>query len=315
MTTLYDALTWHTLPLSGTAAAQQLPFAYGEVEGENTNGPSALLIAGTHGDEGPWSALAIRAFLAHPLSCLLGKLRVVFTANPLAAQANLRNTPIDSPNSIDLDSVFPGNPTGSHTERIAAQLAPLVSQSDIVLDLHGGGSWCVNAFTKHFPGSESLTEAIAAPFYRDAPDKAGGLTTYARAHGAKVINIEVGGRGQAERSWESFVADGLARALHAEGVVTLEASPPPRAQGVPTGPTQALRSNTAGIFVPSVTEADVGTIVTKDTALGKVLDLITLGELEVLRAPFTTTALMLLRPHVCVVEAGALLYVVAEPKE
>lgn len=315
MTTLYDALTWHKLPLSGTAAAPQLPFAYGEVEAENASGSSALLIAGTHGDEGPWSALAIKTFLTQPLSCLKGKLRVVFTANPLAAQANMRNTPIDSPNSIDLDSVFPGNPTGSHTERIAAQLAQLVSQSDIVLDLHGGGSWCVNAFTKEFLGSESLTEAFAAPFYLGAPNKAGGLTTYARAEGAKVINVEVGGRGMNERTWEDFIANGLARALHVEGVISLESSPPPQSQGIPTGPTQALRSNAAGIFVPSVTEADVGTVVDKDTVLGKILDLITLEELEVLHAPFATTALMLLRPHVCVVEAGALLYVLAEPEE
>lgn len=314
MPTLYEALTWRYLPLSGTAAAPNITFGYGEVGSGNASGPSALLISGTHGDEGPWSALAIKTFLAHPLSCLQGQLRVVFTANPLAAQANTRNAPIDSPNVLDLDAVFPGNPNGSHTERIAAQLAPLVAQSDIVIDLHGGGSWCVNAFTKTFSGSEGLAEAIAAPFHREAPNKAGGLTTYARAQGAKVINVEVGGRGSTERDWERFIADGLARALNAEGVISLDAPPALPTPGIPTGPTQVLRSSAAGIFVPSVSDRDVGATVPKDTELGKVLDLITLTELEVLRAPFETTALMLLRPQICVVEAGALLYALAEPE-
>ncbi len=315
MTTLYDALSWRTLPLSGTAAAPQLRLAYGEVAGDAPKAPSALLIAGTHGDEGPWSALAIRAFLEAPLSCLRGRLRVVFTANPLAAQANSRNAPIDSPNILDLDAVFPGNPDGSHTERVAALLAPLAAESDIVLDLHGGGSWCLNAFTKQFSGSESLTEAFAAPFYREAPDKPGGLTTYARALGAKVVNVEVGGRGSSERAWERHIAEGLVRALQAEGVIRLETPPAPAPPGVPTGPTRAIRSRGAGIFVPTVLEKDVGTVVPQGAELGRVLDLITLAELEVLCAPFAPTALMLLRPHVCVVEAGALLYALAQPEE
>lgn len=313
MPTIYESLTWHRLPLLGTAAAPQLNFGFGEVVG-SANGPSALLIAGTHGDEGPWSALAIRAFLDQSLDCLRGRLRVVFTANPLAAQGNSRNAPIDSPNSIDLDGIFPGSSNGSHTERIAAFLAPIVAESDIVLDLHGGGSWCVNAFTKQFPGSEALTEAFAAPFHRIAPDKAGGLTTYARAQGAKVINVEVGGRGMSERDWERRITEGIVRALHHAGVIAMDPPPAPAAQGVPTGPTRAIRSSAAGIFVPMVLEQDVGTVVPEGTVLGRVLDLITLEELEVLRAPFAPTALMLLRPHVCVVEAGALLYALAQPE-
>lgn len=314
MTTLYNALTWHALPLPGTAAAPHLAFAYGEVASNPVSGPRALLIAGTHGDEGPWSALAIKGFLDQPLGCLRGQLRIVFTANPLAAQANTRNAPIDSPNIIDLDGIFPGNKDGSHSERIAAVLAPLVVESDLVLDLHGGGSWCVNAFTKQFQGSESLTKAFGAPFYRDAPDKLGGLTTYGRAQGAKVINVEVGGRGMSEREWEKSITDGITRALYAEGVIELDNPPPPAPQGVPTGPTRAIRSSAAGIFLPTVVEKDVGTVVPEGTELGRVLDLITLAELEVIHAPFSPTALMLLRAHVCVVEAGALLYALAKPE-
>ena len=311
MPTLYESLTWTKLPLAGTSAAPELSLAVGEV-GEGS--PRALLIAGTHGDEGPWSALAIRAALEHSLDTLVGSLRVVFTANPLAAQAVTRNAPIDSPNGVDLDGCFPGNPEGSHTERIAAHLAPIVAESDVVLDLHGGGSWCVNAFTKRFPGSEALVEQMGAQFYRDVPDKPGGLTAWAKAHGAKAINVEVGGRGKNEKLWIEDIKAGLERVLHTEGVLKLDHPLPPAPKGTATGPTSAIRSGAAGIFVPEVGEDEVGTTVAGGTVLGRVLDLHTLEEKEVVRAPFDQTALMLLRAHTAVVEQGAILYALAEPE-
>lgn len=314
MASLYESLTWKDLPLQGTAAAPVLPFRYGEILGEEADGPAALLIAGTHGDEGPWAALAIRSVLDLPKSALRGTLRVIFTANPLAAEANTRNAPIDSPNCIDLDGIFPGTANGSHTERLAAQITSVLTDCDVILDIHGGGSWCVNAFTKEFSGSEALTEAFAPPFYREAPFKAGGLTTFAKETGAKVINVEMGGRGYREVEWIQRISDGITRALIAEGLLDIEA---PRnhaaSKSTEVGATDVLRSSVAGIFVPAVGEDDVGTTVAQGTVLGKVLDLITLEEKETLRAPFGNTALMLLRPHICVVEAGALLYAVAAP--
>lgn len=311
MPTLYESLNWHHLPLAGTPASPNLQLSYGEVG----TGKTALLIAGTHGDEGPWSALAIRTLLERSIDSLHGRLRVVFTANPLAAQANTRNAPIDSPNCVDLDGCFPGVPNGSHSERIAALLAPLIAKSDIVLDLHGGGSWCVNAFTKWFPGSEDLAEAIGAPFCREAPNKPGGLTSYAKTQGAKVINIEVGGRGKNERHWHDRIVEGLERVLHQQGILILDPSPPSGPQSIPVGPTQVLRSRSAGIFIPSVGEDAVGTSVNEGMELGRILDLYTLQEQEVIRAPYSNTALLLLRPHICVVETGALLYALAQPEE
>lgn len=310
MPSLYDSLRWTRLDVAGTAAAPTLGLQVGKV---GKGSPSALLIAGTHGDEGPWSALAIRSLLDRPAEELRGSLAVVFTANPLAAQAVTRNAPIDSPNCVDLDGTFPGNAKGSHTERLAAQLAPLVADADIVLDLHGGGSWCVNAFTKEFEGSEDLVASFGAPFYRPAPDKAGGLTTYGRSQGAKVINIEVGGRGLRERDWETRITDGLVRILNDQGVLEATSVPAPAPKGTAVGPTVALRSDHAGIFVPELGEDAVGTVVDGGTVLARVLDLTTLKELEVVRAPFGRTAMMLLRPHVCAIEAGALLYALAEP--
>jgi predicted deacylase len=310
MSTMYEALTWHEVKITAHAAAQYVPLKYGEV---GSSGTRVTLIAGTHGDEGPWSALAIKELCRHPLARLKGRLRTIFTANALAAEVERRNSWIDSPNSIDLDSVFPGNKDGSHTDRVAAALAPLVADSDVVIDLHGGGTWCVNAFVKRFEGSEQLAADLGAPFISNAPNKAGGLTTYARSLGIKVANVEVGGRSSKEMYWMDRIVQGLERSLVTLGVLGLDRAPAPAEKAVDVGKTQAMRANVGGIFVPTLREDAVGTIVPGGTEMGKIVDLHTMAELQVFTAPFERTAMMLLRPQICTVEGSALIYVVAKP--
>jgi predicted deacylase len=249
----------------------------------------------------------------HPAATLRGRLRVIFTANALAAEVERRNSWIDSPNALDLDSLFPGNKDGSHSDRLAAAIAPLVADSDAVIDLHGGGTWCVNAFVKRFEGSERLAADLGAPFISQAPNKRGGLTTYAQSLGIKVANVEVGGRSSKEMYWTERNAVGLARALSTLEVLALNPPPVPAEKAVDVGATKPLRAKVGGIFVPTLREDAVGTIVSMGTELGKILDLHTLAELQVFTAPYERTAMMLMRPQICTVEGSALIYVLAEP--
>ena len=310
MKTIYESVTWHEIQVTSNAASRHIPLTYGEV---GTGGTRVTLVAGTHGDEGPWSALAMKMLLRHPISSLNGRLRIIPTANTLAAEANARNSSIDSPNSVDLDGCFPGNPQGSHTERLAAHLAPLIADSDVVIDLHGGGSWCVNAFVKRFEGSEDLAADMGAPFISKAPNKPGGLTTYARSLGIKVTNVEVGGRSGAEMFWCSQIVTGMERALYNMGVLRLDEAPIAPEPAVDVTDTQVMRAQVGGIFVPTVREEVVGKSLPAGTELGKILDLHTLKELQVFTAPHPQTAMMLLRPEICVVEGSALIYVIGRP--
>lgn len=41
-----------------------------------------------------------------------------------------------------------------------------VDGADIVLDIHGGGSWCMDSFVYRFPGSHEVAAHIGAPFVR-----------------------------------------------------------------------------------------------------------------------------------------------------
>ncbi len=312
MRTIYESLTWHEIPVTAHAAAQYIPLKYGEA---GTTGTRVTLIAGTHGDEGPWSALAIKILCQHPAAKLTGRLRVILSANALAVEVERRNSWIDSPNPIDLDSVFPGNPDGSHTDRLAASLAPLIADSDVVIDLHGGGTWCVNAFVKRFEGSEQLAADLGAPFISNAPNKRGGLTTYARSLGIKVANVEVGGRSSKEMYWIGRNVQGLERALYNLGMLALDVPPGPPEKAIEVGATEAIRARVGGIFVPTLHEDAVGTVVPIETEMGRVLDVHTLAELQVFTAPHEETAMMLLRPQICTLEGSALIYVIAKPAE
>lgn len=312
MSSIYESLTWHEIKVTADAATRHIPLMYGEV---GTEGTRVTLIAGTHGDEGPWSALAIKTLLRHPIANLNGRIRIIPTANALAAEADVRNSTIDSPNPIDLDSVFPGNPQGSHTERLAAHLAPLVADSDVIIDLHGGGSWCINAFVKQFEGSEQLAVDMGAPFVVAGPNKPGGLTTYARSLGVKVVNVEIGGRSGAEMFWCDEIVTGMERALYNMGVLSLDTPPTAPTPATHVTNLQVMRAQVGGIFVPTVREDVVGKNLPAGTELGKILDLHTLEDLQTFLAPSSQTSMMLMRPGICVVEGSALIYVVAEPME
>lgn len=306
--TLYEQLRWRTHHLPSHAANGTTTLHVGDV-GET--GDRATLVAGVHGDEGPWGALALRQLLQRPAHVLNGQLRVVLAANPLALEADARNAPLDH---LDLNRCFPGDTGGSHTEVLAATLAAELDDSALVIDLHGGGSWCVNAFAFRFRGSEAFAAELGAPFIVDVPERVGTLTQYAKEQGAQVLAVEMGGKSRAEVSWHTRIADGVLRVLSRADIFKIDEALEPAPVSIPVDSLEVLRPKTGGLFVPILREEAVGTVVTQGTELGRVLHPHTLAPLETLTAPYPQTALLLLRPHTCVLEGGAMTYVIAEPR-
>ncbi|MCC7448653.1 MAG: succinylglutamate desuccinylase/aspartoacylase family protein [Anaerolineae bacterium] len=308
-------MTWQRIPVGAGAAIGAIELAVGSV---GNGKPVGLITAGIHGDEGPWGLWAIHKLWEQTsLDDLQGTLRIVPVANPLAMEADARNAPLDT---LDLNRVFPGNPDGSHTERLAAALVThAVDGADVVIDIHGGGSWCVNAFAFRFAGGEKLTEAIGAPFIVDGPERTVTLTGYARTKGAAVAAIEMGGRSEYEERWADRIASGLRRALCAAGVLTdspsllAERGAGGEVVNIPVGPSTVLRPSRGGIFMPQVRASAVGTIVTGGTVLGYLLDPVTRQVIETFTAPYPRTALLLIRPMIARIEGGAMTYVIAEP--
>lgn len=309
MTSLLDRMRWASFGLPASSTHGALPLRIGQV---GNDGPVALITAGVHGDEGPWGAWAIRQMLLHTSAdALRGTIRIVPAANPLAMSSDLRNAPVDQ---LDLNRAFPGSAEGSYTEQAAHLLVEhAMKDADIVIDLHGGGSWCVNAFVFRMPGGEVLSNAFEAPFSLEAPDRSVTLTGHARAQGATVAAVEMGGKSDDEQQWASRIANGLRRALAATGVIDDTGIPPRATETIPVGKSRVLRPSRGGVFVPEVKARQIGTIVPQGTVLGTIYDAACGEVVETFTAPFPQTALLLLRPFMTQLDGGAMTYVVAEP--
>ena len=309
MATVWHEMRWRGLGIGATSAWGETELQLGEY-GEG--GPGILIAAGVHGDEGPWGAWAIHKLLRGlEADDLRGFIRVLPLANPLAMQADKRNAPVDQ---LDLNRSFPGDRDGSYTERLAHILATQALDGiDTVIDLHGGGSWCVNAFVFEMEGGRELSLCFPAPFMVKAPARDVSLTGYALSQGKTVAAVEMGGRSQFEGEWAGKIAEGLLRVLCQIGLVDEGLAPPPVAAPLPVTNSRVLRPNQGGIFIPAVDAEQIGAIVERGRLLGRLLHPATYAPLQEFRAPFPQTALLLLRPFMAQLEAGAMTYVVAEP--
>ncbi len=305
---MVNLVDWRHTFIPSTTAYGKVNLSFGLV---GQGKPVGVVIAGVHGDEGPWGALAIRKFLeATKIEELCGSLRIVSVANPLAMEADERNSPLDH---LDLNRVFPGNRGGSHTEFLAAELVENVLQGvDVIIDLHGGGSWCVNSFVFSFSGSEELAEAFNAPFILRGEERSGALSSFALKNGVKIVSVEMGGRSEYEEDWANMIAAGLRRALGLVGV--LQPSKPFVPESICAGDIRVLRPSSGGVLMPNVTSKDIGTVVDGGSVLGYLVDPVTFEIVETFEAPFDKTAILLLRPTLCCLDGGAMTYVVAKPE-
>lgn len=306
---LINYVDWRHLPVPGSGYIGETSLDIGEV-GEGR--PVGVVVAGIHGDEGCWGAYAINKLIDSVLvDDLLGTLRIIPVANPLAMEVDSRVSPLDH---LDLNRVFPGDHDGSHTERLADLIVKeALDDAYVVLDLHGGGSWCVNAFTFVFPGSRDLAEAFEAPFLVEREEREGSLTAYSRSKGGKVVAVEMGGRSIEEEVWANRIARGLRRALGLAGVLTMPE--PFNSSSLYVDTPVIIRSPRGGIFKPHLRARDVGSVVSKGKVMGSLHEPVTFRELKLFRAPFTETAMLLLRPTITCVEGGAMIYVLAPLNE
>ncbi len=100
-------------------------------------GPTALVMAGNHGDEYPGQIAIMRLLRELTPEQVSGRLILIPTLTMPAAKASTRLSPLDGKN---FNRTFPGSPTGSPCEMVAHYLSTeLFPRADIVIDLHTGG--------------------------------------------------------------------------------------------------------------------------------------------------------------------------------
>lgn len=237
-----------------------------------SEGPTTLIMGGMHGDEyeGP---VAIDA-LAHAVDTdtLIGRLILLPALNLPAVMAGTRLTPDDG---LNLNRVFPGDPLGSITQRIAHWLSEtMMPLSDHIVDLHSGGRTLnfapcilVPEASSQVASAKAAGMAFGAPFTVLIDEDHAPMTIDAVAEklGKVIISSELGGAGMVTRQTATLATQGLARMVAALGHLPVTGTSP-RSHYVRLPPSDKfLICDDDMIFVPAV---DLGDAVQKGAILG-----------------------------------------------
>lgn len=193
----------------------------------NGNGPTVIFTGANHGDEyeGPVALFDLaRRIRAEDLS---GRVIIVPGMNYPAFRAGRRTSPIDGGN---MNRVFPGNPAGTLTEKIADYFQrTLLPLADYVVDFHSGGrtmeflpfccahvlddkqqqARCVAAMQAfNAPHSMMLLELDAASMYDTAAENMGKV----------FIGTELAGGGSASAATIAIAKKGIRNILRHAGI-------------------------------------------------------------------------------------------------
>ena len=198
---------------------------------QNGPGPTALLTGANHGDEyeGPVALqdLALRLNAAD----IQGRVIIVPAFNYPAFRAGTRNSPIDDGN---MNRVFPGNPRGTVTEKIADYfMRTLVPQADVIVDIHSGGKtleFVPLAAAHVLDDKKQQAACVAAMEAFNAPhstilleiDNTGMYDTVVEEQGKVFVSTELGGGGTTRKSTVRLAKKGVRNVLIHAGILNAE---------------------------------------------------------------------------------------------
>ena len=219
---------WLHVPHSVTRSAYGvLPIPIAVIR--NGPGPQVLLTAGNHGDEYEGQVVLTRLIQTLQPESICGGLIIIPALNLPAVLAATRVSPLDAGN---LNRVFPGNPEGGPTWKIADYVEQhLLTQVEVVADFHGGGAsleyrphasthFGPDASAEHKRRSLDLVSKLGVPHvmvFENRRQK-GGLPDAAIRQGVLSLGGEYGGMGSVSRSGVQLVQQAVDRLLAALGV-------------------------------------------------------------------------------------------------
>lgn len=200
----------------------------------NGSGPTALFMAGNHGDEYEGQVAICKLAQSLKPERIRGRVILLPAANLPAALAGRRVSPIDNGN---LNRTFPGDPDGSVTAQIAWYIEHnLLPMADIVSDLHSGGSslmYVPSALVKRTDDAARMERLIAAlkafgaPHAYIAQSQPGQganrtLTGAAERQGPIAVGTELGGAGTVTPEALRIAERGLRNLLVHVGILPQE---------------------------------------------------------------------------------------------
>jgi predicted deacylase len=201
------------------------------------DGPTALVLAGNHGDEYPGQVAILKLCRELTPEMVRGRIILVPCLTIPASKAMTRLSPLDGKN---FNRVFPGNANGTVSEMLAHYVTTvLFPLADIVIDIHTGGRTTdfVACATMHLvpdlvqrrkmiEGTEAWNSDIAF-LYADVAGT-GLLPVEAERQGKIVITTEMGGGEIVTAAVHRLTQSGLRNVLVHFGVLKGEKEPRPK---------------------------------------------------------------------------------------
>ncbi|MEO9338581.1 succinylglutamate desuccinylase/aspartoacylase family protein [Mesorhizobium sp. SB112] len=244
-------------------------------------GPTALLVAGSHGDEYEGQVALNNLIRELDPGDVNGRIIILPALNFPAVEAGRRVSPLDDGN---LNRLFPGDPLGSPTQMIAHYVSEiLIPLADVVVDLHAGGrslDYLPSALIRAGRTPEEtrslleLAKVFGAPVSSISDGSGGGgattLAATAQQLNVPAITAELGGGAALSDKGKDLAEQGVRRVLKRFGIVkdaaTQRMSAVTRLMKV-QGRDAFTYAQTNGIFEPA---AGVGETVIEGQLAGKI---------------------------------------------
>ena len=264
-------------------------------------GPVLAVLGGVHGDE--LEGIMAARMVLHRVrdgAPFAGTLRVVPVSNPPAHLARQRTSPIDDTN---LARVFPGDPNGRLTQRIAHVITDqVISGADLLIDLHSSGvKYQMPVFAGYVIDPATSDAARAATYAFGAPvvwehegSSPGRSLSVAADLQIPSIYVEGSGGGGLIGADLDIYVDGVMRVMRWLSMTTTDFDPPPpplRLLGGVGDTDASLSCSVDGLCVTRVRPTEV---VSRGVLLADILD--PGGQVvEQLHSPSDGTVMMLRR--------------------
>ena len=276
----------------GVDAGSEIPVTI--MHGAN-DGPVLALIAGTHGYEyPPITALQSLRDEIDPAS-LSGTIIMVHIANmPSFLGRTVYYSPVDGQN---LNRMYPGDPDGTSSQRIAHEITTkVIDRADYLIDLHAGdgnealrpyvympvtGNAELDAKTRGLALAFGLDHIVMDQRAADASQPVRFTDQTALVRGIPAITTETGQSGSNDPYWVGLAEAGVHNVLRHLNML-------PGDERVNKGVTwladyQVIASPKSGIFRPVTKD---GYVVTEGALLGVLVDFFG-DEIAEIRAPFS----------------------------
>ena len=188
--------TMRRVAMTTLTNGMELALHINEIVGTRGDGPTLGISAAIHGDEPTGTHMVVALARRYGGGDFRGRLILLPVANPLAFEANRRNTPIDAEN---LNRVFPGEAGGRITDQLAALItAEFLGRIDVYIDIHTAAQPTVDYIYIH--NAEDLSRSFGSRvLYRPQAGRSGTVykgvsTSVTLARGRAVGDGRVGRR-------------------------------------------------------------------------------------------------------------------------